>query len=297
MKTLKNELLFFGLTFIHACVYSQSMNSTAMSAPSSASNGGNQETYQGITFNSPAESRQLIEYSGSQTIKNVPSVSGPPLTTSNDTCMGSTSGGINGPGFGVSLGSTWADNNCKLLKNSRELWNMGMKAAAMALMCTDISNREALELTGFECPQTAKDKRGIDRVAQVNLLSPATTPLSPPAPIANQVKGMVTSAVTHSVPIISTAVAPILPTATAATSELAEPVPAVRPNAALLIPALPSSKVTDNLVTDVSPTSATVSVSSTVVSTVNAETGSTSAPTAINPIPTVIANTAQLASK
>ena len=33
-----------------------------------------------------------------------------------------------------------------------------MKAAAMALMCTDMANREALEITGFECPQSARDK-------------------------------------------------------------------------------------------------------------------------------------------
>lgn len=97
-----------------------------------------------------------VEYSGTQTIKNVPSVNGPPLTTSNDTCMGSTSGSINGPGFGIGLGSTWQDKNCVMLKNAREMWNMGMKAAAMALICNDQANRAALEMTGFECPQTAR---------------------------------------------------------------------------------------------------------------------------------------------
>lgn len=34
-----------------------------------------------------------------------------------------------------------------------------MKAASLALMCTDSANREALELTGFECPQTTKAKK------------------------------------------------------------------------------------------------------------------------------------------
>jgi hypothetical protein len=102
------------------------------------------------------ETTQRIEYSGTQTVKNVPSVNGPPLTTSNDTCMGSTSGSINGPGFGLGLGSTWTDRNCVMLKNARELWNMGMKAAAMALFCTDENNRSALEVTGFVCPQTAR---------------------------------------------------------------------------------------------------------------------------------------------
>lgn len=106
----------------------------------------------------PTDTTQRVVYSGSQTVKNVPSVSGPPLTSSNDTCMGSGSGSVNGPGFGLSIGKTYTDSNCVMLKNSRELWNMGMKAAAMALMCTDANNRDALELTGFTCPQTERDR-------------------------------------------------------------------------------------------------------------------------------------------
>lgn len=104
---------------------------------------------------------------GTQKIKNTPSVSGPPLTASNDTCMGSASGSANGPGFGISVGKTYTDDNCVMLKNSRELWNMGMKAASMALMCMDKNNREALEMTGFECPQTAR-ANGRQFTAEVN---------------------------------------------------------------------------------------------------------------------------------
>lgn len=92
-------------------------------------------------------------------IRNTPSVNGSPLVSSNDTCMGSASGAVNGPGFGVALGKTYTDDNCVMLKNSRELWNMGMKAASLALMCNDSKNKEALELTGFECPQTTKAKQ------------------------------------------------------------------------------------------------------------------------------------------
>lgn len=93
---------------------------------------------------------------GTQTIKNTPSVNGPPLVSSNDTCMGSASGSANVPGFGLSLGKTYTDSNCVMLKNARELWNMGMKGAAMARMCMDAENREALEMTGFTCPQTLR---------------------------------------------------------------------------------------------------------------------------------------------
>lgn len=99
-----------------------------------------------------------IRYASEQKIYNTPSVNGAALTSSNDTCMGSSSGSVNIPGLGIGGGTTWVDNNCRMLKNSRELWNMGMKAAAMALMCTDAGNKEALELTGFKCPQSKRDE-------------------------------------------------------------------------------------------------------------------------------------------
>jgi hypothetical protein len=103
---------------------------------------GNSQT---INITSPSET--------TQTVKNVPSMFSGALTSSNDTCMGSTTMGGAGPGFGVSFGTTWTDNNCKMLKNARELHNYGMKAAALALLCKgDESVREALEVTGYTCP-------------------------------------------------------------------------------------------------------------------------------------------------
>jgi hypothetical protein len=90
-------------------------------------------------------------------IRNTPSMFGPALVSSNDTCMGSTSGSMAVPGFGVSIGSTWVDENCKMLKNSERLWNMGFKAASVALLCTDVKIKESLELTGFACPVKKAD--------------------------------------------------------------------------------------------------------------------------------------------
>jgi len=122
-----------------------------------------------------------VEYTGTYTMKNVPSVNGPNLTTSNDTCMGSSSGSANGPGFGVSFGTTWTDEHCKRLKMSRELWNKGMKAASLAMDCMDPAARVALEITGSKCPQsmTADERRnnyGPDASAQGS-----PNPAAPPA--------------------------------------------------------------------------------------------------------------------
>jgi len=88
----------------------------------------------------------------------VASAFAPALTSAYDTCMGSTSGAVSSAIVGIAMGSTYVDKNCQTLKNSRELWNMGQRAAAMARMCMDDLNRESLELTGYECPQTTAAK-------------------------------------------------------------------------------------------------------------------------------------------
>jgi len=109
-----------------------------------------------------------------QTVKNTPGIVGSALVSSNDTCMGSVSVGGSGPGFSIGVGTTYTDDNCKMLKNSRELWNMGMKAASLALMCTNQANKEALELTGFVCPQTEKANKDAAAVKKAEAEAPVT---------------------------------------------------------------------------------------------------------------------------
>lgn len=144
----------------------QQQTTVTSGSESQASNNGNTQS---IIFSSPGESRSTVRYeggtrqevinSGTSRVKNVPSVSGPPLVSSNDTCMGSVSGSVNVAGFGGGFGTTYKDANCVMLKNSRELWNMGMRGAALARMCMDADNREALEITGFVCPQTERAQK------------------------------------------------------------------------------------------------------------------------------------------
>lgn len=147
---------------------SPSQSITFTSPPVSTSNVNTRATgettqnvnYHGRTENvQSGETYQYIDYGGTQTIKNVPSMNAPPLTSSNDTCMGSVSGGVAVAGLGLSGGSTYTDEHCKRIKMSRELWNKGMKAASLAMDCMDPAAREALELTGFTCPQTERATR------------------------------------------------------------------------------------------------------------------------------------------
>jgi hypothetical protein len=61
--------------------------------------------------------------------------------------------------FGLSLGKTYTDENCMMLKNARELWNMGYRGAAIARLCMDERNREALQMSGVNCPAPKEQAR------------------------------------------------------------------------------------------------------------------------------------------
>lgn len=69
----------------------------------------------------------------------------PSLTSDPDTCMGSTSAGAQGVGFGLSLGSTWKDEECVRRKNARLLYNMGLPNVAVTVMCNNKEVYDAIQ--------------------------------------------------------------------------------------------------------------------------------------------------------
>ena len=175
------QLCLVALLLLSTGAMAQSSSTTASGTALGNMQGNNQGVTQAIIFDSPGTVTSNINYSGTQTIKNVPSVNGPNLTTSNDTCMGSSSAGANGPGIGLSFGTTWTDEQCKRLKMSRELWNKGMKAASLAMDCMDPAARAALEMTGTRCPQSMTPEE------RVSVFGPAPQQVgaaSAPAPVA-----------------------------------------------------------------------------------------------------------------
>ena len=72
----------------------------------------------------------------------------PALTSSNDTCMGSTSIGGQGVLFGLSFGTTWTDNDCITRKDARFIHNAGHRTVALSLMCGKESVRAAVARAG-----------------------------------------------------------------------------------------------------------------------------------------------------
>jgi hypothetical protein len=73
-----------------------------------------------------------------------------PLVASGD-CMGSSSAGGQGVGFGLSLGTTWKDNDCERRYKAVTLHNFGKHKAAIKLLCNDPEIAAAMEADGG-CP-------------------------------------------------------------------------------------------------------------------------------------------------
>ena len=91
------------------------------------------------------------------------------LSTGDDTCMGSSGLGVQGLEFGASLGTTWTDTNCVMLKNARELKNQGYDKAAKARLCMNDENALAFELAGEPCPRAlASAQAAIAKIRQWN---------------------------------------------------------------------------------------------------------------------------------
>ncbi len=78
------------------------------------------------------------------------------LRTPEDTCMGSSGAAGQGDNFGFSVGTTWRDENCIMLKNARALLAQGDPKAAKIRLCMDEDNALAFEVVGEPCPRPLK---------------------------------------------------------------------------------------------------------------------------------------------
>ncbi len=153
-------------------------DTTAQSGSQSLSSSGAQAVTGPTVINTaaPQPTHTTTTVDGTQTIKNVPSVYAPALTTTlTETCMGSTSGGVSIAGIGVSGGTTWSDAECINRLNARELRAMGETAAAKEVLCENPAVRAAFQKVGKPCigePMSAPAK-----TAAVTTQGPTVTPV------------------------------------------------------------------------------------------------------------------------
>jgi hypothetical protein len=103
-------------------------------------------------------SRSVTESTSTTTVKSPPPTAvAPAITTlNNDLCAVAASGAVQTQIFGISVGKTFVDKNCERLKFSKTLFDMGMKVAAVAVMCQDERVFTAMMNAGTPCPVDGK---------------------------------------------------------------------------------------------------------------------------------------------
>ena len=69
-----------------------------------------------------------------------------------DLCTVGVSGAVQTQILGISMGQTVRDMNCEKLKNAKTLYDMGMKVAAVSVMCQDKRVFDAMMNAGTPCP-------------------------------------------------------------------------------------------------------------------------------------------------
>ena len=101
------------------------------------------------------------------TDKMPPTASAPSVVVNNsDVCKSAYSAGIQTGIVGMASGVTVADENCERIKLSRSLYGMGMKVAAISMLCQDARVFQSMVMAGTPCP--FQGKIGKDALAEWN---------------------------------------------------------------------------------------------------------------------------------
>ena len=161
MKRLLIFLLFFvmiGATPIWADTTNSGATTNTQTNTSGSnttiSGGYSQEsttTYQSGSSSTTSTTNTTNAYSGDSRVVN--SASAPSMSAmSQDLCVVGVSAGFQKFGLGVSGGTYRVDENCERIKLSKVLNDLGMKVAAVSVMCQDQRVFQAMMDAGTPCP-------------------------------------------------------------------------------------------------------------------------------------------------
>ena len=165
MKRLLVFLLFFimiGATPIWADTTNSGATTNTQTNTSGSnttiSGGYSQEsttTYQSGSSSTTSTTNTTNAYSGDSRV--VQSSSAPSMSAmSQDLCVVGISGGVSKFGIGISAGTYRTDENCERIKLSKVLNDLGMKVAAVSILCQDERVFHAMIQSGTPCPYNGK---------------------------------------------------------------------------------------------------------------------------------------------
>lgn len=115
-------------------------------------------SYAQTTVNTTTNSKSDVTTSGKTiVISPPPSAISPSVgSSSSDLCTTGVSGAVQTQILGISTGEMVRDENCERLKISKTLYDMGMKVAAVSVLCQDRRVYDAMEMAGTPCPFLGK---------------------------------------------------------------------------------------------------------------------------------------------
>ena len=126
--------LAFGLTLLSNTALAQTTSNVITDSKSNS------------TVNTDANSQTIV-------ISPPPSAISPSVgSSSSDLCTVGVSGAVQTQILGISTGEMVRDANCERLKISKTLYDMGMKVAAVSVLCQDRRVYNAMEMAGTPCP-------------------------------------------------------------------------------------------------------------------------------------------------
>lgn len=111
-----------------------------------------------IVTDSTSRSYSENSSNSTTTVKSPPPTAvAPAITTiNNDVCATASSGAVQTQILGISMGGTTRDMNCERIKLSKNLYDMGMKVAAVSTLCQDDRVFQAMLDAGTPCPVQGK---------------------------------------------------------------------------------------------------------------------------------------------
>ena len=95
---------------------------------------------------------------GTTTVDKTPSTATAPnvIINNQDVCSTGVGAAVQTQILGISMGGTVRDMNCERIKLSKNLFDMGMKVAAVATLCQDDRVFQAMLDAGTPCPVQGK---------------------------------------------------------------------------------------------------------------------------------------------
>ena len=158
----RTVLFLYRVAIICSVIFLLTNRSEAEDVNQTNVNGGNTSISGGMTsattYENGSSSNSTTTSNSTSNIRSAPPSAFAPSVNSSgiDICSTGVSAGVQTFGFGIAGGGSFKDENCERIKLSRQLDSMGMKVAAVSLLCQDSRVFFAMENSGTPCPYEGK---------------------------------------------------------------------------------------------------------------------------------------------